>query len=276
MDFIDYRKKLGIGFDDRELEIQFFNRILNVLDNTRFFENQLTYQEYFRFCSETGYPFYNDINQHEIWPTIIQLLKNTDTVKEFLSYYIFLVICQKDNKGKMYTKKKFIELVSDCLESSHIPYELYKDNGEYFIFPKGAEELDNALVSSILIWLEEYPKSHKAFVKAIKSYSKLTDENASDVADLFRKALETFFKEFFDSSKSLENLKSEYGKYMKEKGVPAGLSNNFETLLKSYTIFMNDYAKHQDRTSKDVLEYIMYQTGNIIRLIITLDNKIED
>lgn len=86
--------------------------------------------------------------------------------------------------------------MSDCLDSSHIPYELYKDNGEYFIFPKDAEELDNALVSPILIWLEKYPKCHKAFMKAIKSYSKLTDENASDVADLFRKALETFLKNF--------------------------------------------------------------------------------
>ena len=32
MDFIDYREKLGIGFNDRELENMFFNRIFNVLD----------------------------------------------------------------------------------------------------------------------------------------------------------------------------------------------------------------------------------------------------
>ena len=33
---------------------------------------------------------------------------------------------------------------------------------------------------------------------------------------------------------------------------------------------MNNYAKHHDKTSINVLEYIMYQTGNIIRLLITL------
>ena len=65
-------------------------------------------------------------------------------------------------------------------------------------------------------------------------------------------------------------MKSEYGTYMKEKGVPPEVSNNLETLLQSYTNFMNGYAKHHDKTDKNVLEYIMYQTGNIIRLLITL------
>jgi len=59
---------------------------------------------------------------------------------------------------------------------------------------------------------------------------------------------------------------------MKNKGVPTELRNNFETLLQSYTNFMNEYAKHHDKTSKDVLEYIMYQTGSLIRFIITLKN----
>ena len=140
------------------------------------------------------------------------------------------------------------------------------------IFPKGAKELDDALVSNVLTWLEDYPLSHKAFVKALKEYSKEDEEKVSDVADLFRKALETFFQEFFKSSKSLENIKSEYGSYMKNKGVPTELRNNFETLLQSYTNFMNGYAKHHDKTSKDVLEYIMYQTGSLIRFIITLNN----
>ena len=149
----------------------------------------------------------------------------------------------------------------------------YEENGSYFVFPKGAEELDDALISEPLMWLKDYPNSHKAFIKSLKSYSKVTEENASDIADLFRKALETFFQEFFETEKTLENLKSEYGTYMKSKGVPTEISNNLETLQQSYTNFMNSYAKHHDKTSKNVLEYIMYQTGNIIRLLITLEKE---
>ena len=36
---------------------------------------------------------------------------------------------------------------------------------------------------------------------------------------------------------------------------------------------MNDYAKHRDATSDTLLEYLMYQTGNIIRLLITLKSE---
>ena len=273
MDFIDYRKKLGIGFDDRELEIAFFHRMWNAIDNYYEMRNQMTINEYYEFCMEVAYPINHAVENSNVWHEVIRIFNsNNRTIREFLSYYIFFVNCQNDNQAdsNRYTKEELINLVCNCLKNTHIPYELKKEENNYFIFPKGAEELDNALVSDVLIWLKEYPLSHKAFVKALKEYSKLTDDNISTVADLFRKALETFFKEFFDSSKSLENLKSEYGNYMKSKDIPNELRSNFETLLQSYTSFNNGYAKHNDKSSKDALEYIMYQTGSLIRFIITL------
>lgn len=35
----------------------------------------------------------------------------------------------------------------------------------------------------------------------------------------------------------------------------------------------SDYAKHNDKTQFNVLEYIIYQTGNIIRLMLCLNNE---
>ena len=250
MDFIDYRKKLGIGFDDRELEIAFFHRMWNILDDYQVMCNQMTENEYIDFCMKVAYPINHDMENSDVWNEVMNIFdSNNRTVREFLPYYIFFVNCQNDDyaDSDRYTKEQLIKLACNCLKNSHIPYELVKEENDYFIFPKGAEELDDALVSDVLIWLEEYHLSHKAFVKAIKEYSKLTDDNISTVADLFRKALETFFKEFFDSSKSLENLKSEYGNYMKSKDIPNELRSNFETLLQSYTSFNNGYAKHNDK-----------------------------
>lgn len=60
---------------------------------------------------------------------------------------------------------------------------------------------------------------------------------------------------------------------MKGKGVPVELSNNLEALLQAYTNFMNGYAKHHSKTNKNLLEYIMYQTGNVMRLLITLKKE---
>lgn len=110
----------------------------------------------------------------------------------------------------------------------------------------------------------------KAWGKALRAYAEVTANSASNVADLFRKALESFFKEFFRNEKSLENNKTEYGRYLKEQGVPSELSNNLESLLQGYTNFMNNYAKHNDKTSVRILEYLLYQTGNTIRLLISL------
>lgn len=125
-------------------------------------------------------------------------------------------------------------------------------------------------MSDVLLWLRNYPQTQKAWAKALKDYAEVSDATASETADNFRKALERFFQEFFQSNKSLENMKSEYGTYLSQKGVPAEIKNNLEPLLLAYTNYMNNYAKHHDKTSKDVLEYLMYQTGNIIRLMITL------
>ena len=71
----------------------------------------------------------------------------------------------------------------------------------------------------------------------------------------------------------MENNKSTYGKYLKERGVPTQISNNFESLLKLYTSFNNEYAKHNQNTQKNVVESIMYLTGIIMRLLITLKDS---
>lgn len=274
MDFIDYRKKLGIGFNDRELENIFFNRIFNVLGGLADMEYQISSKEYADFCHAIGFKMKHGLYPDEIWEETMKILDSSRTVNEFLGFYMFFIKTQKDNAYKSWSKEGFKKLLCDCLTDSHIPFDVLKDKDGYFIFPKGAEELDDALVSEPLEWLNEYPKTRVEFVQALKDYSDLNDDNASDVADKFRKALERFFQEFFNKKdKNLENLKSDYGKFMESKGVSNELSNNFQNLLEAYTKFMNNHAKHQNKTNKNLLEYIMYQTGNIIRLMITLKKE---
>lgn len=274
MDYIDYRKKIGIGFNDKEKETYFrhciFNHLYSIAENndTEYHDDDL-----FDFCCNVGIekpevPYYDSVLF-----TVFDILRETKSLMDFLSYYIFFVQSipsENDVKDNLAGKKVYYNLLREMLNKAHIPFEIYEDKDGMFFFPRGAKELDDALVSAPLEWLSEYPKTRKEWIDALKDYSNLSDTNTSDVADKFRKALERFFQEFFSSSKSLENMKSEYGTYMKEKGVPPEVSNNLETLLQSYTNFMNGYAKHHDKTDKNVLEYIMYQTGNIIRLLITL------
>lgn len=198
----------------------------------------------------------------------IYLGKRQTNLLDFLFCYIMLV--NSHAKGRKTERNILINVLLNAMDDCQIPYEVIEDEDGIFVFPKGAIEFDDALVSRPFEWLRKYSSAHTAWVKALKEYSDSTEENASEVADKFRKALEAFFQDFFGGQKSLENYKSDYGKYLKEQGVPKEISGNFETLLQSYTQFMNNYAKHRDATSDKVLEYIMYQTGNIIRLLITL------
>lgn len=268
MRYVDYREKLGLGFNDDDKTKMLFNKVIEFLKKANsdyrlqewlFGRNDIEYL----FCQEVGESTIHD----NLYDIIISFQKEK-CIAGIISKFIVLV-----NLGTVEGSKALIDLIKGYLESLNIPYELIKDEDGYFIFPKGAKELDDALVSEPLEWLSSYPNSRKEWISALKDYANLTDDNASDVADKFRKALERFFQEFFGKTKSLENLKSEYGAYLKVRGIPAEISNNFETLQKSYTDFMNNYAKHHNKTSKNVLEYIMYQTGNIIRLLITLKKE---
>lgn len=272
MDWLDYREKLGIVFNDTNKTKYFITKIFNVLDDLSYEMNsQISGDEYFRFCNMTGTDMEHGLSMGLGYNAIISILRrHSKDFFDFISYYVAFINCQEDSEYKRWNKEEFKNLLCNMLKESHILYELIEDNESYFIFPKGADELDNALVSDTLLWLKDYPLTHKAWIDALKNYSESTEDTASETADKFRKALERFFQEFFISEKSLENLISEYGNYLTLKGIPTELSNDFKKLLDAYTKYNNNYAKHHDKASNSVLEYIMYQTGNLIRLMITL------
>ena len=269
MKWIDYREKLGIGFNDETK----FRMLSNMLQNyvETIVGDAYTESSHFAYCQMVGEQYRDNARPYHY---LRDSLADCRSVVDLISHYIaFCNTYRPEHSGYSYRvieKNEVVNYLEQILSDINIGFEVLNDKDGVFIFPKGAKELDNALVSEPLEWLNEYPQTRKEWIDALKDYSNSTSSNASEVADKFRKTLERFFQEFFGKTQTLENLKSEYGKYMKAQGVPPEISNNFESLHQSYTNFMNGYAKHHDKTSKNVLEYIMYQTGNIIRLLITL------
>lgn len=283
MEWMDYRKRLGVGFCDEDRAKFFIATTLNNIDisikkprdETGFFGRYdyegVSDDEYAVFCSMTGTR--NEFSlQGRLHQVLEALDKHSRNIGDFLAYYMAFVNSLQ-NREKGISQKLLLDILDCSFVASKLQYAVLKDGSQYFVFPKGAKEMDDALVSQPLEWLLEYPKSYSAFVKALKEYAEATPDNASDIADKFRKTMETFLREFFENSTPLEKNKVEYGRYLKSRGVPAEITGNMETLLQAYANFMNGYAKHQDATSMNVLEYIMYQTGNIVRLLITLKRE---
>ena len=270
MKWVDYREELGIGFNDNE-KLQMLKNKLSHVFNFIYKYNIYDYEDYRKYAVMIGEPLLSTNPS-----TGLQLsIEKEKSMVAIISKIVAICNSYSNSysmRSNRMSKKELLSVFENQLASINVPYEVIEDEGDYFIFPKGAKELDDALVSQPLEWLKDYPLAHKAFVKALKDYSSATENNASEVADSLRKALEAFFQEFFGGGRSLENYKSEYGDYLKSQGVPAELANDFTKLLGAFTDYNNNYAKHHDKTSLNVLEYILYQTGNIIRLLITLKN----
>ena len=262
MKWIDYREMLGIGFVDEEKAQMFANRLSilvnNIEDNSNYGDDEIISNYFIIVCEkpEQNYAWYeveNSIRMNIDTPSLIS--KGVALAQAFGS---------ETNRGKA-----IYSFIEKSLDNLNIQYEIREDTDGRFIFPKGAAELDEANVNMPLQWLSDYPKSRKAMELALRMYAEQSDP--SNTADQFRKTLETFAQEFFGTDKNLENHKKVFGVYLKDKGVPKELVSNFETTLQMYTNYMNDYAKHKDRTSAKYLEFIMYQTGNIIRFVISLE-----
>ncbi|MDE6594065.1 MAG: hypothetical protein K2K57_13515 [Oscillospiraceae bacterium] len=267
MKYIDYREQLGLGINDiKKFEMlrnkidALLNFLLNVLQTSDY--RTPSFIDYFLIVSESP--------DKQCLYSVYYSLHNSISLNELI--YKFTVFSNTIHKH--ITHKDCIKLIrnflSTELENLNIQYEIVNDSDGSFIFPKGAKELDEALVSAPLQWLSDYPNAHKQWISALKHYSELNQDNVSETVDMFRKALEAFFQEFFGGSKSLENYKGDYGNYLKSHNIPKEISGNFETILQAYTYYINNYAKHHDKANINATEYIMYQSGNIIRLLITL------
>ena len=131
LDFIDYRNALGIGFDNRELENLFFNRIFNELNELNAI-NEISRDEYLDFCRKTGYRMQHGIVSDECWNAVMKVLQdNSRSIKEFLPYYVYFCSCQND----ILKKEALKNIVCNCLEKSHIPYDIFEENGTFFCLP---------------------------------------------------------------------------------------------------------------------------------------------
>lgn len=279
MNFVDYREKLGIGFCDKEKLNYFLVRIFNKLnmiaeDN---YEQTVDPEEYWKFCNLTG----THIDYAELTDTdtcrgryqhcLNILTEHNDDLRDFLSYYIaFANSVNIQKKGnRVLTRVDLVAFLVNALDAAHIQFEVEtSEDKEIFIFPKGAVELDSALISQPLEWLRNYPKSHKTYCIALKQYA--NEEYIRDVADNLRKALESFLQEFLGNEKNLETNKTEICRYLSSQNVDSGINSLFSQIINAYKNLNDRIAKHNDKVDSKLLEFLLYQTGVLVRMVLVV------
>ena len=274
MKWIDYGEKLGIGFNDEEKKQMFSSKISNRLLGT--FQKINTKKELVERFERIVTDYYIEIGEavplHISVFHFISNISRSGTIVEMVCKYVaFLNILKKSNLEAGYLK--FRDLLEKSLLELNIAYDIYEDDDGIFIFPKGAKELDNALVSEPLEWLIDFPNTRKTYIIALKQYS--DGIYIRDVADNLRKAFETFLQEFLKNTKNLETNKNSICKYLGEQGVDAGITGLLKPLLDSYKNINDRTAKHNDAVEQKLLEFLLYQTGVFIRMIISVSHSEE-
>lgn len=276
MDFIDYRKALGLSFNDKEKTDLFIKRIGVFMESAYNIPFDEDSEKDFAYTIGEKYLLkHNSLKLNfgdepaELQRAWLYLSKRTTQFEDFLSCVVAL---HNTYSGKKADKDSIYKSIKNALDDCHISFKFLKDNDGIFIFPEGAKELDDALVSEPLEWLKDYPTAHKTFIIALRQYS--DGIYIRDVADNLRKALEAFFQEFLGNTKNLESNKNEICKYLGERGVDAGISGLYQPLINAYKNINDRIAKHNDAVDKKLLEFLLYQTGLLIRMVISI--KTED
>lgn len=263
MKWIDYREKLGIGFSDIQKTALLASKITNFIEYAKV-NAGYSRDDYYKFCLMTGHQ-YSFSPQPNLLVANLFSRSNAST-PNLIAYYVAFVNTQI-SKSQAH-RSMLIEKLGAFLEETGIPYEVIWDDDGAFIFPKGAAELDDALVSEPLEWLSEYPNARKTFVIALKQYSE--GIYIRDVADNLRKALEAFLQEFLENDKNLENNKNEICRYLGSQGVDAGISGLFQPLINAYKNINDRIVKHNDAVDAKLLEFLLYQTGLLIRMVLVV------
>ena len=283
MDWLDYRKKLGLDFEDNEKGYFCIALILNKLDDLSKSRKQdmdfmsfmdfdaVSDEEYKVFCTMTGTE-HGDIVSTPEMKINKMLIANKSSFKSFLAYFIAFINCLTSRQEGI-KQDELLGVLDKAFEESKLKYALLKDEDKYFVFPKGAKELDDALVSEPLEWLKEYPQAYKTYCNALKQYS--DGIYIRDVADNLRKAFEEFLREFLVNNNDLNKNKKEIENYLKSKNADPQLITMLVSLISHYYLLNNEVAKHNDKIDEKYLEFLLYQTGVFIRMLLVVKNAKE-
>jgi len=278
MNWLDYREKLGIGFNDTQKADMFKSKLHALfallkpeLDIRKVKENFVPYfsmvGETPSFCDYSDLDYVvNSITRESDMPTMIS---------KMIAFIHVIDKCYDSDSRNIESLKRIMQnSLLGFFKVMNIQYDIIEDADGVFIFPKGAQELDNALISQPLEWLKKYPNSYKTYCIALRQYSE--GVYIRDVADNLRKALEDFLREFLENEKDLNSNKKEAEAYLKRANAAPQLVSLFGALLTHYYLLNNDIAKHNDKVDKTYLEFLLYQTGIFIRTLIVVRQEKEE
>ena len=181
--------------------------------------------------------------------------------------YIQIIFLMENNIIPSLVKSKLCKEINEIADIYNININIVKSGkNEYLVYPKGAKELDDALVNDILIWMDKFPKAKVNYYNALEKYSQ--NGNLRNILDDLRLSLELLIQGILENKKSIENNKNEICKYLKDNNINKEITNMFYTILDYYMKYKDNNVKHDENCYEQEAEYIIYITGTFMRLLL--------
>ena len=165
----------------------------------------------------------------------------------------------------------FVSILAGEFERVGANIAIYSDNANYELYPCTEKFFDDKLVLDTLSWLDKYPKAKEEYKRALSLM--FEQKKSYQVIDTLRRAFELFIKNFFGVKCSLENAKPTIGNYLKSLSVESEFCTIYANILDFYTTYNNNHTKHNNDATEIAVEFMVYQTGNLMRLLLRLKQE---
>ena len=137
--------------------------------------------------------------------------------------------------------------------------------------PNGDPFLDSMIIDCCLEGIERYPKADKPFSQALSKFLRGDRAYYRNVLDDLRFSLEQLLKALLSNDKSLENQRDTLGAWLKGKGVHVHIRSLYAHLVICFSQCQNNAVKHDEDYSEMEVEFMIYLTGTLMRLLLELE-----
>ena len=112
--------------------------------------------------------------------------------------------------------------------------------------------------------LEDAPNPMKLYDDAV-TFLYGIDRRAA--LDNLRLCIEQLMKETLENSKPLEKQKDDFGKYLKEKGLPSEIRTQALKTLDSFTKYQNNNVKHNFKDEYMEIDFVFSMGESLIKVL---------
>ncbi len=264
----DFYKAFGINETIEKEQARFVQRINQTIFKSIQKEETSSYDEKFEYGNVfTTICYWLGVNADDriskatgfSYTKVIPKLRSLTDDNFIETIKILTLLCNYFDK-KQKTKDLIFKWIKIAFQNAAIDLEIAWENGRFV--PRGAEILDEKLLTEPFMWLDKYPDEKKDFEKAVTCF---LEKKMDQVIINCYLTIEGLARTVLGNNKVLDNNRDDLVKTI-------GVSQDWKSILSNFIKYANEFKRHASKNRHDInvseVEAFLYLTGLLVRLII--------